>query len=133
MGLDICIFASEEDDFSWTEVWHGAYSAFHQYREEIKKILNRPGELEEFVRLWLKENSNVDPGIVLDTFFAHSDYDGEWDVEECKQVLFILQFVFEKLPKWKQNGHIGIWKDKTQVFIDGLKVAIKEEKKATFA
>ena len=132
MGLDIFVRTEEEGNEIDTEIWHGAYTAFHQYRQEIKKILLKDEEIENFVKLWLAQPPTIPPHIVLSTFFDHSDCDGEWDVEECKQVLFLLRFVFEKLPKEKQMGHIGVWKEKTQVFIDGLELAIAEEKRAIF-
>lgn len=60
---------------------------------------------------------------VLHFLLHHSDCDGDIPAELCAPLADRLQEVLPLLPDENVGGHIGTWRDKTQKFIDGLRLA----------
>lgn len=127
MGLDIS-----------HNCWHGAYSAFSRWRQEIAKIAGYSvwnveqkyctmptimldwGHVtgENLMGEW--ENTPTDPLIIL---FAHSDCEGKIDPKDAIPLANRLEELLPKLPREKDLGHIGDWGEKTKLFINGLRIA----------
>lgn len=61
----------------------------------------------------------------LHELLYHSDCDGELPVDICGPLADSLERLLPLLPDGDGGGHIGIWRDKTQAFIDGLRLAAK--------
>jgi hypothetical protein len=53
----------------------------------------------------------------------HCDCDGEIPHEECATMADALEDLLPKLPDEDAGGHIGNWREKTQTFINGLRLA----------
>lgn len=134
------------------DCWHGAYSAFMRWRREIARAAGLPplGLMEGFYDtdrvlgdpFWaakglrdierygideLKEALPIkwdclkpDPLFIL---LHHSDCDGEIASADCAGIADSLERVLPNLPDGDGGGHIGVWRDKTQKFIDGLRKA----------
>jgi hypothetical protein len=60
---------------------------------------------------------------VLYILLSHSDYDGEINAEDCGPLADRLAELIPLLPDEDVAGHIGNWRTKTQVFVDGLRRA----------
>lgn len=130
------------------DCWHGAYSIFHQWRQEIARAAGLPplrlmegffvrGDHMDPLREWGERCPNLaesfyrslpiswitlrpDPLFIL---LNHSDSDGEIDADDCGPIADRLEELLPDLPEGDNCGHIGNWKDKTQSFIDGLRAA----------
>jgi hypothetical protein len=59
----------------------------------------------------------------LHTLLHHSDCDGEIPAELCNGIADALEELLPRLPDGDGGGHIGIWREKTQAFIAGLRIA----------
>ncbi len=68
----------------------------------------------------------------LHTLLHHSDCDGEIAWQECDAIADALEALIPLLPKVEAAGHIGDWRDKTQTFVDGLRVAAKKQENVEF-
>lgn len=68
----------------------------------------------------------------LSELLHHSDCDGEIAWELCEGIANRLEEVLPKLPQGEAGGHIGNWRDKTQQFIDGLRLAHKQQEDVDF-
>lgn len=53
----------------------------------------------------------------------HSDCDGSIKSGNCEDIAYKLEELKQLLPDEDAGGHIGNWKQKTQQFIDGLRLA----------
>lgn len=89
------------------------------------------GDFEPYSRhmpiLW--EMFKDDPLIEL---LRHSDCDGELPWENCGAIANQLEKLLPKMPKGDAGGHIGDYRDKTQAFIDGLRLAAKQRENVEF-
>jgi hypothetical protein len=112
--------------------WHGSYSAFSRWRDKLAEaagyaftvegrdtIMLDWGHIEEknYFGEWDKDPS--DPLILL---IAHSDCEG---VIKAKHTAILADRLAELLPLLEGDGggHIGLYRDKTKQFIDGLRAA----------
>lgn len=59
----------------------------------------------------------------LHELLYHSDCDGEIPAAACGPIADELEKLLPLLPDEEAGGHIGVWRDKTQKFIDGLRAA----------
>lgn len=124
------------------DCWHGAYSAFSRWRDKLAEVagygMQDPtpeeqanGFSRQYVALewsgieeknfqgeWTRTPS--DPLIVL---IAHSDCDGVIHPAQAGPLANRLEELLPLLPDESGGGHIGRWRDKTQQFIDGLRMA----------
>jgi hypothetical protein len=125
------------------DCFHGAYSSFNRWRNEIARIAGY--EFEEYdgiqapVLDWDNlTQKNVEgewdktPDEPLLVLFAHSDCDGVIHPEQAKALADRLDAVKHKLPKKKDWGHIGSWQETTQKFIDGLLLAAENGEDVEF-
>jgi hypothetical protein len=144
------------------EAWHGAYSAFHTWRTEIAKQLGIPLDLMEgfyvkgehdplsllnyrypkgneldmshlrrietnFPLLWDAFKPNP-----LHELLYHSDCDGLIEREKCNAIADELEKLLPELPDKDFGGHIGLIRDKTKTFIDGLRLAYENQENIEF-
>lgn len=151
MGLDISHGA-----------WHGAYSAFMRWRIEIARHLGIPLELMEgfyskgdndpLVLLNYKypngdeldmaalRRIEVNFPLLWDAFkpnplhelLYHSDCDGLIEWEKCNAIADELEKILPELPDEDFGGHVGLIKDKTKTFIDGLRLAYDNQENLEF-
>jgi hypothetical protein len=126
---------------------HGAYSAFTRWRNTIAELAGyqlmppTPDEIaagaipsmrypmiewsgiaqENFAGEWT--HTPPDPLIVL---IAHSDCDGVIHPDQAGPLADRLEQLMPKLREMGDaTGHIRNWADKTQAFIDGLRLAVE--------
>lgn len=59
----------------------------------------------------------------LHELLQHSDCDGEIPADSCGPIADDLEKLLPFLPDGDAGGHIGVWRDKTRQFIDGLRAA----------
>jgi hypothetical protein len=59
----------------------------------------------------------------LHELLFHSDCDGEIPTASCGPIADELERLLPQLPAGEGGGHIGVWREKTQTFIDGLRRA----------
>ena len=135
------------------DAWHGAYSAFHRWRCKLAEVAGLPPlELMEgfYARLYPRESSlptlyhsgpsgthewlrGIDERLPikweclkpdpLHELLHHSDCEGEIAAEACGPIADSLERLLPLLPSGDGGGHIGLWHEKTQQFIDGLRRA----------
>ena len=116
------------------DCWHGAYSAFARWREKIAEVAGfqlSEGERPEY---WSAEMETLygnnprvlqgewkepprDPLLVL---LVHSDCDGLIKAEHCAPLADALEALLPKLDG-DGGGHIGLYREKTEQFIAGLR------------
>lgn len=62
----------------------------------------------------------------------HSDCDGliEWD--KCEAIAIELEKIIPLLPDEDAGGHIGNWREKTKLFIEGLRLASAHKEDVEF-
>ena len=139
------------------DCWNGAYSAFHRWRIKIAQVAGLPPLLlmegffkkgdsyDPFVEYALKyegiasqyydslpikwESLKPDP---LHELLCHSDCDGDLKWEICAAMADRLQELIPLLPEEEAGGHIGVWKNKTQKFVDGLRLAYSKKENVEF-
>lgn len=68
----------------------------------------------------------------LHTLLNHSDCEGNIPASECSGVADALEALIPLLPDGSGGGHIGDWRDKTRLFVDGLRVASKNGEDVLF-
>jgi len=68
----------------------------------------------------------------LHELLYHSDCDGEIEWANCAAIADELEKLISLLPDESAGGHIGNWKEKTQIFIDGLKLAYSQQENLNF-
>lgn len=59
----------------------------------------------------------------LHVLLSHSDCDGRIEPDDCAQIAQELEELLPSLPYGSGGGHIGDWREKTQAFIAGLRLA----------
>lgn len=108
MGLEI-----ESEDGS-VVLFSGTYPAFMRFRkiiymavkavsaEDFKEHIRREslGDADAIFELRKK----LPPLASIDTFFKHSDCDGEWSTGECRLVRQLLEYVEDKLFMGKETA-----------------------------
>lgn len=153
MGLDIT-----------HETWHGSYSSFHRWRQEIAKVAGLPPL--EMMEGFYEDNGSESPFCLLDYRFPngdklemshirkwrqqlpikwqclrpnalyillqHSDCDGYINWRDCKKIALELTKLLDKLSDEEVGGHIGNYKTKTTIFIDGLLRAYDKKERLIF-
>lgn len=141
------------------DCWHGAYSAFMRWRQELAHAAGLP-PLDLMEGFYTKGDYR-DPiyfakkGLKADDAFAdlerclpikweclkpsplyvllhHSDCEGELEWKDCGPIANALEDLLPKLPNGDGGGHIGNWRDKTQTFIDGLRKANAAKENVVF-
>ncbi len=112
--------------------WHGAYSSFYRWRTELARLGGYPERDDRGYALdWeLFEGKNFegewdqtpeDPLLIL---LVHSDCDGRIEAAHAPFLAGRLEGLLPQLRELPDDGgHIGVWSDKTQAFIDGLRAA----------
>jgi len=142
--------------------WHGAYSAFMTWRCKLAEIAGLPPLylMEGFYKegnpltdpcwrsqfdkegsswyLWREMQRSLpirweclNPDILYELLY-HSDCDGTLEVEILEPLAKRLEDLLPLLPTEPQRGHIGDWREKTQDFIDGLRLASERKEIVEF-
>jgi len=101
------------------DCWHGAYSAFSQWRKKLCEVAGY-GDIREREGFggavpWPED----DPLVLL---LTHSDCDGELRWQDCGAIarrLAELLPALERVPD-EEYGHIRSYTEKTKMFIAGL-------------
>lgn len=131
------------------DAWHGAYSAFHRWRQKIAEMagmppldlmegfytpndyrdpirdaaarFEQPNQASELQRrLPIRwESLKPDP---LHVLLSHSDCEGEIAPEDCGPIADRLEALLPSLDG-DGGGHIGSYREKTEQFIRGLRRA----------
>ena len=141
--------------------WHGAYSAFHCWRQMIAQTAGLPplDLMEGFYDPI--ENSRLlptlYPGMIkeyshnlkslderlpikwdclkpspLHELLYHPDSDGYINWSKCDKIADELEKLLPLLKDEDAGGHIGNWVEKTKTFINGLRLAAKKKEKLQF-
>lgn len=135
--------------------WQGAYSAFSVWRTKIAEVAGFPplclmqgfwmlgetGDPIKYLPDWMQDQISgslpikwepyqSDPLVIL---LHHSDCDGEIAWQDCLAIAQRLEEIIHLLPAEDDPGHIGNWNNKTQKFIDGLKLAHSNEENVVFS
>lgn len=132
------------------DCWHGAYSAFHRWRKEIARVAGLPplelmkgfysplskslstffcGDYEksEYYFSSLNERLPISWNCLrrrpLNILLRHSDYNGVIPWRSCGPIARELEALIPLLADEDAGGHIGNWREKTQKFVDGLRLA----------
>lgn len=111
MGLDVS-----------HDCWSGAYSAFMRWRTKLAEVAGFPP--------LVKMAGYDSPGLSwrpyekdpLTTLLDHSDCEGKLAAADCAPLAARLEELLPKLDG-EGGGHIGLWRDKTERFIAGLRRA----------
>lgn len=130
------------------EAWHGAYSAFTRWRNQVAMaagydvaevkyedhymsnlVLIDWGHIspEQIQGEW--ETTPADPLMVL---IAHSDCDGVIHPAQAGPLADRLEELLPLLPEGDAPGHVRNWRDKTRAFIDGLRLAVANDEDLGF-
>ena len=124
MGLDIT-----------HECWSGSYSAFNRWRTGIAKAAGLPplqwmdGYVDDQTLPIQWDCLKPSP---LHILLHHSDCEGEIAWQDCEKIADALKAIMSNLPSKEDPGHIGNWRDKTQTFIDGLRLAAHKREDVEF-
>ncbi len=126
------------------DAWHGAYSAFSRWRDTLAEAAGYTfheieygrrlvdldwGGIEAVIghdllgrwpRIPARHDGTPDPLILL---LAHSDCEGELQVEFHDPLAERLEGLLPKLEGKEGGGHIGSYVEKTEQFIAGLRRA----------
>lgn len=139
--------------------WHGAYSAFMRWREIIAQTAGLPPLrlMQGFYEPLSSSNlptlycgmerekgylADIDKQLPIPwecllpspllTLLSHSDCEGEIEWKDCAGIADALEKLIPLLPKGDGVGHIGDWRDKTQNFVDGLRLAASKQENVGF-
>lgn len=141
------------------DAWHGAYSAFNRWRQEIAYAAGLP-PLELMEGFFYADSGRSNPfwdafkvqdkeqregGIwrrlpiswdclrpsPLHNLLNHSDCDGDIKWEDCGPIADELEKILPNL-EGDGGGHIGPFKEKTKQFIEGLRLAYKNKENLEF-
>lgn len=139
--------------------WNGAYSAFMRWRKEIAKAIGMPplelmdGFYDEvpFTMIDIKMGRNTVDTHMLDSIRSqmpikweslkrhdlhillnHSDCDGYITAKQAAKIANELEKLLPKIEGIDLGGHIGDMKVKTQLFIDGCRLAHSKNESLKF-
>lgn len=139
MGLDVS-----------HDCWSGAYSAFNRWRNALADAAGIGTKFHDgdTVAMPAIDWEDLDSGKYGDTLmgdwietpaepllilFAHYDTDGLILARDCTPLADRLAEVLPNMPDGDGGGHIGDWQEKTQKFIDGLRLAAERGEDVEFA
>lgn len=137
------------------DCWHGSYGTFSRWRTEIAKAAGIPlgmmaGHWEDQddpnFPFWVKVESywqreyrqflpiqwihfESDPICYL---LHHSDCDGELSWEICGELANRLEGLIPQLSEANYHGHMDNWKNKTMLFVTGLRTAFEAKENVEF-
>lgn len=149
MGLDISHGA-----------WNGAYSAFHRWRCMIAQTMGFPpldimegfyDDKSDFALLDHKFDKDalemsalrrireqlpikwesLKPSPIIELLY-HSDCDGDIPHGKLRKLADALEELLHKIPDTDGGGHIGNYREKTQTFINGCRLAYSKKQKLKF-
>lgn len=136
------------------DCWHGAYSAFSRWREMLAEVAGytvnkvtfsdgystllvmidwaqvKEEQLNgDWDRIPCRLDGTPDPLLILIT---HYDCEGHIKVEHLEPLAARLEELLPALEGKDGLGHIGLYTEKTQTFIDGLRAAAAAGERVEF-
>jgi hypothetical protein len=141
--------------------WHGAYSAFMRWRQEVARAAGLP-PLQLMEGFYAADSAFHDPfwaikGLsdnerylaenlkrslpikwdclkpsALYKLLYHSDCCGHLEWKDCDAIADELETVAARMPEGEGGGRIGNWRKTTQQFIDGLREAARNHENVEF-
>lgn len=128
------------------DCWHGAYSAFSRWRNKLAEIagywvtrVEDEGMLRDTIVVdWGHLQGHLlgewdktpdDPLLVL---IVHADCEGVIHPVQASPLADRLEALLPLLPEGDGGGHIGLWREKTQTFINGLREAARNNDDVLF-
>jgi hypothetical protein len=109
-----------------------------QPRPSVRPSPMDSGELDS-LQWWAKELDDVLPLAwdklkpdIIHVLLNHSDCDGEIAAADCGPLADRLTELLPNMPLGDGGGHIGGWREKTQTFIDGLRLAASQNEPVGF-
>lgn len=115
----------DKDAMNWAAPREGGPLCKSHYGPLLHSWINR-------VSAWLPISWDVLKPDVLHILLDHSDCDGWIEAEHCAALADRLEELLPLLPTEYDSGHIGDWRDKTQKFIDGLRLAASRGENVEF-
>ena len=117
MGLSIT--SGDEDSI---EIFQGAYSAFYRFREFVSQLICSGGVTKNAVN-----------NAAYKSFMSHSDCEGEWTWQECRDLEAMLRPKLKDVSKSADGGgHLGNMHAKLETFLDGLAYCVEHKVAASF-
>jgi hypothetical protein len=137
--------------------WHGSYPAFHRWRSRLAEVAKLPplglmkgffarGNYADPFRDFARDYPNMAEEYytclpiswdalkpdILHVLLSHSDCNGIIAASDCGPLADRLEELLPLLPETPDPGHIGDWREKTQTFIDGLRLAASQNEDVDF-
>lgn len=117
------------------DCWHGSYSGFMAWR----KLLARAAGLPKLKKMMgfggTGKWEDLPAGDVLYELLNHSDADGEIAADLCERLADRLAELLVKvdlIATLERDDWNHMWRDKTQQFIDGLRLAASKGESIEF-
>ena len=124
------------------ELMEGFFRWSQVSTEDVEKLAtpnNRDGSFAEWsfdLARAARGNLPISWGVLkpspLHILLNHSDCDGEIAWGDCNQIADELEKIIPLLPSGEGGGHIGNWRDKTDRFIKGLRLAAEAKENVEF-
>lgn len=114
------------------DCWHGPYSSFMQWREELAKAAGMPPlqQMDGFIDGEGIKWESLAPD-VIHVLLNHSDCDGFIERADCKPLADRLKELLPLLPD-AYPGWRDYYRDKTTMFIRGLMLAHNKKQRVEF-
>lgn len=111
------------------DCWHGPYSSFNRFREEISKAAGY-GELSQYLGFdGLKDWPKSDP---IEILLHHSDCDGEIQWQDCGPIADSLEMLLPSLSANDSPVPSCTTRGKAKQFVKGLRTAFKAKENVEF-
>lgn len=130
------------------DAWHGAYSAFTRWRNQIAEVAGYDVERVKYKDGWESSTIMIDWGHLPDgtlmgdwektpedpllILIAHSDCEGVIHPAQAGPLADRLEELIPLLDEDWGGGHIGNGREKTQAFVDGLRAAVEADEDLEF-
>lgn len=119
------------------DCWSGSYSSFYRWRTKIAEVA---GYGKIYTYPWYEDQTisaqaenDWKEGEPLMKLLWHSDCDGEIQHEDCGPIADALEKLLPSLARAGDGGgHVGLYVNATNRFIDGLRLALKAEENVKF-
>ena len=103
------------------DCWHGPYSMFMRWREQLHRYYTAPDPTRSLVQAW-DAGDYADQSIPINVLMNHSDCDGIIEANMCEPLADALQEIVDKMP---ERGVYDEARPATLRFIAGLRKAAK--------
>ena len=129
------------------DCWHGAYTAFNRWRMKIAELAGIPlplmegyyghhrvrdSDVPELCRPFLPISWEVLQEDPIHILLDHSDCEGRITWSDCGRLADRLEEFVLGMPEEDDGGHIGNWRETTEQFIRGLRLAHSRQEDVEF-